>query len=98
VGEALDHRRHVAARVDKTGIAADGAAGMVTGGDGTRIDFSVGCGERDGASGEHPRVEHSVHVEGGGSGNGGGTGGSVSGHSFVESLFQSCHGEDFAAG
>ena len=45
VGEALDHRRHVAARVDKTGIAADGAAGMVTGGDGTRIEFAVGCGE-----------------------------------------------------
>ena len=71
MGEALDHRRHVAALVDKTGIAAHGAAGTMTGGDGTRIEFAVGCGERDEASGEHPRVEHSFHVEGGGSGNGG---------------------------
>ena len=71
MGEALDHRRHMAARVDTTGIAAQGAGGTVTGGDGPRIEFAVGRGERDGASSEHPWVEHSFHVQGGGSGNGG---------------------------
>ena len=98
MGEALDHRCHIAAQVDKFGLAAQGAGGTVTSGYGSWIEFAVGCGERDGASSEHPWVEHGFHVQGGGSGNGGRTGGSVSGHSFVESSFQSCHGEGFAAG
>ena len=70
VGEALDHSCHIAVRVVKAGIAAHGAAGTVTGGNGARIEFAVGSGERDGSSGEHPRVEHSFHVQGGRGGTG----------------------------
>jgi len=69
VREASDHGCHIAARVDKTGIAAYGAACTMTGGDGARIEFAVGNGERDGTSGKHAWVEHSLHVQGGRGGN-----------------------------
>ena len=98
VGEALDHGRHIAVRVDKTGIAAHGAAGTVTGSNGARVEFAVGGGERDGASGEHPRVEHTFHVQGGRGGDGGRAGDSVSCHGFVQGSLQACDCESSGAG
>ena len=71
VGEALDHGRHIAVRVDKTGVAAHGATGTVTGSNCARVQLTVGDGKRDGASGKHPWVEHTLHVQGGRGGDGG---------------------------
>ena len=70
----------------------------MTGGNGSGVEFAVGCGEGDGASDEHPGVEHGFNVQGGGSGIGDRAGGGVGGHSFVESSFQACYGEGFAVG
>ena len=87
-------KKKILTLVDKTGLEAKGARGTVTGGYGSGIEFAVGYGERDGASSEHPWV----HVQGGGGRIGDRAVGGVGGHSFVESSFQSCHGEGFAAG